>query len=464
MYKKVNQTDIDKLKEIVGAEQVISGESINEDYAHDELAELVVYPDVIVEPETTEEVAAIMKYASEHKIPVTPRGSGTGLCGAAVPKEGGILLLTTGMDQIIEIDEENLMAVVQPGVILLNFIETVNDKGLMYPPDPGEKSATLGGNVMTNAGGMRAVQYGVTRDYVEGMEVVLPSGEIIECGGKVVKNSSGYSIKDLIIGSEGTLGIVTKLTLRLVPKPKKQISLLIPFADLDTAIDTVPNIINAKLVPTAIEFMERDVINAATDYLGKQFPDSSAPAYLLLTFYGNSKEELEEVYEQAAHVCLDNGAFDVLIANTQERQEVIWETRGSFLEALKAMSHLDECDVVVPRNKVAEFVKFTHRLEDKHEIRIRSFGHAGDGNLHIYVLKDELDDETWNSKREKVMGDMFDKAKELRGQVSGEHGIGFAKKPYLHDSLGPVQMELMRKIKDSFDPDGILNPGKVAHT
>ncbi len=460
-YKKLTQADIDHLKSILSSERVYVGDQILEDYAHDELAEIKVFPDVVLEPETTEEVANIMKFASEHHIPVTPRGSGTGLCGAAVPKEGGILLITTRMNKVFEIDEENLMAVVQPGVILLNFIETVTKLGLMYPPDPGEKSATLGGNVMTNAGGMRAVQYGVTRDYVEGMEVVLPDGEVIELGGKVVKNSSGYSLKDLIIGSEGTLGIITKLTLRLVPMPKKQVSLLIPYASLDDAIDTVPKIINAKLVPTAIEFMERDVINAATEYLGKVFPDSSAPAYLLLTFYGNSKSELEEVYEQAAQVCLQNKAFDVLIANTKERQDSIWETRGTFLEALKAMSHLEECDVVVPRNKVAEFVKFTDGLEEKYDIRIRSFGHAGDGNLHIYILKDELVEEIWQTKRLAVMDEMYQRAKELKGQVSGEHGIGTAKKPYLHDSLGLIQIELMRKIKASFDPLNILNPGKV---
>lgn len=460
-YNKLTQADIEQLQQLLSPERVLVGTQILEDYAHDELAEIEAYPEVVVEPETTEEVSAILKFASARKIPVTPRGSGTGLCGAAVPKEGGILLVTTRMNQVFEIDEENLMAVVQPGVILLNFIEMVTKLGLMYPPDPGEKSATLGGNVMTNAGGMRAVQYGVTRDYVEGLEVVLPNGEVIQAGGKVVKNSSGYSIKDLLIGSEGTLGIVTKMTLRLVPMPKKQVSLLIPFPGLDEAIETVPKIINAKLVPTAIEFMEREVIEAAAQYLGKAFPDSSAPAYLLLTFYGNSNDELEEVYEQAAHVCLNNGAFDVLIANTKERQEGIWETRGTFLEALKAMSDLEECDVVVPRNKVAEFVKFTHRLEDSHAIRIRSFGHAGDGNLHIYILKDQLDPETWERKRLAVMDEMYAKARELKGQVSGEHGIGYAKRPYLHESLGLVQMELMRKIKEAFDPEHILNPGKL---
>lgn len=460
-YNKVTEADIERLIEILDSDRVTVKEDINEDYAHDELAELKVYPEVMVEPETTEEVSEIMKLASERNIPVTPRGTGTGLCGGAVAMEGGILLLTTAMDEIIEIDEENLTAKVQPGVILMSFAEKVNDLGFMYPPDPGEKSATLGGNVLTNAGGMRAVKYGVTRDYVLGMEIVLPNGKVINTGGKVVKNSSGYSIKDLMVGSEGTLGIVTEITLKLIPLPKKQLTLLIPFDSLAEAIDTVPEIINEKIIPTGIEFMEREVLLAATDYLGKGFPETSAPAYLLLTFYGNDNQELEKKYEAAADVCLDNDAYDVYIANTEERQDVIWDTRGALLEALKAVSHLDECDVVVPRNRVAEFVKYTHKLEEKHDLRIRSFGHAGDGNLHIYTLKDDLDEETWQERNKAVMDDMYAKAREMKGQVSGEHGIAYAKKEYLHEDIGKTQVELMKGIKEVFDPQNILNPGKT---
>ncbi|MCK8824789.1 FAD-binding oxidoreductase [Fuchsiella alkaliacetigena] len=460
-YNQVTEADIERLEEILDSKRVTKRENINEDYSHDELAEVKVYPEVMVEPETTAEVSAIMKLASERNIPVTPRGTGTGLCGGAVAMEGGILLLTTAMDQVIEIDEENLMAKVQPGVILLSFAEQVNDLGFMYPPDPGEKSATLGGNVMTNAGGMKAVKYGVTRDYVQGLEIVLPNGEIIETGAKVVKNSTGYSIQDLMIGSEGTLGIITEITLKLIPLPQKQLTLLVPFDSLDEAIDTVPEIINAKIVPTGIEFMEKDVLIAATDYLGKEFPETSAPAYLLLTFDGNDKEELEKEYEVAAQVCLDNNAYDVYIANTDERQDIIWDTRGALLEALKAVSHLDECDVVVPRNLVAEFVKYTHQLEDKHGIKIRNFGHAGDGNLHVYTMKEDLDEQTWQEKNKAVMDDLYAKAREMRGLVSGEHGIAYAKKEYLHQDIGPLQVELMRGIKNTFDPNNILNPGKV---
>jgi len=460
-YNKITKEDIEVLVDILDDDRLTLREDINEDYSHDELAELKLFPEIMIEPKNTEEVSQVMKFASKRNIPVTPRGTGTGLCGGAVAMEGGILLLTTSMDQIIEIDEENLTAKVQPGVILMNFAEKVNDLGFMYPPDPGEKSATLGGNVLTNAGGMRAVKYGVTRDYVLGMEIVLPNGEIIDTGGKVVKNSSGYSIQDLMIGSEGTLGIVTEITLKLVPMPKKALTLLIPFDSLEEAIGTVPEIINAKIVPTGIEFMEKEVLLAATDYLGKEFPDTSAPAYLLLKFDGNDKKEIEKKYEVAADVCLENNAYDVYIANTDERQDVIWDTRGALLEALKAVSELDECDVVVPRNKVADFVNFTHNLEDKHKLRIRGFGHAGDGNLHLYTLKDDLDDETWQKRNKAVMDELYAKSREMKGKVSGEHGIAIAKKEYLHEDIGPVQLGLMRGIKNTFDPQNILNPGKT---
>lgn len=460
-WNRLTEEDVARLREICTPERVYVGEAINEDYYHDELAEVRAQPEVLVEPLTTEEVAEIMKYAYEHNIPVTPRGAGTGLCGGAVAIHGGILLSTAKMNQVLEIDEANLTATVQPGILLMEFRDIVESRGLFYPPDPGEKSATIGGNIMTNAGGMRAVKYGVTRDYVLGLEVVLPTGQVIHTGGKVVKNSSGYSLQNLFIGSEGTLGIVTKAILKLLPKPKKQISLLIPFADLKNAIDTVPKIIQSKVIPTAIEFMEREVILAAEKYLGKAFPDKSAPAYLLLSFDGNSTEELEAIYDLVAQRALDCGAVDVLIADSLERQEAIWEARGAFLEALKAMSDMDEVDVVLPRDTIADFVAFTHQLAKESGIRILSFGHAGDGNLHVYILKDELPEEIWRPQMEELMKRMYDEAHRLGGQVSSEHGIGYAKRSYLKDSLGPVQMELMRAIKQAFDPKGLLNPGKV---
>ncbi|OOM79268.1 putative FAD-linked oxidoreductase [Clostridium puniceum] len=462
-YKKVDINDIQNILSMIGDEErFFHGENINEDYSHDELGTVKQMPEIVVQVTSTEEVSSIMKYANENNIPVTPRGSGTGLVGAAVPIHGGIIIDLCKMNKILELDEENLTLTVEPGVLLMEIAAFVEEHDLFYPPDPGEKTATIAGNINTNAGGMRAVKYGVTRDFVRGLELVLPNGEIIEVGGKVVKNSSGYSLKDLIVGSEGTLAIVTKAILRLLPLPKKAISLLIPFPNLETAIETVPKIIKSKSVPTAIEFMQRAAIVAAEEFLGKKFPDNSSDAYLLLTFDGNSKEEVEKNYENVADICLNEGALDVFISDTEERQESIWSARKAFLEAIKSSTtEMDEVDVVVPRDKVAEFVKFIHELENKFEIRIKSFGHAGDGNLHIYILRDQLDKETWNKKLNDVMECMYDKSKALNGQVSGEHGIGFAKKPYLINSLSEEVLGIMKGIKLAFDSKNILNPNKV---
>jgi glycolate oxidase len=461
-YAQINEKDIEFLESVCGSEKIFTGERINEDFSHDELSGISRYPEVLVEVSSTEEVSQIMKYANSRNIPVTPRGQGTGLAGGSVAIYGGIMLNMSKMNRILELDEENLTLTVEPGVLLMEISKFVEDHDLFYPPDPGEKSATIGGNINTNAGGMRAVKYGVTRDYVRGLEVVLADGEVMELGGKIVKNSSGYSLKDMIVGSEGTLGIVTKATLRLLPLPQKAISLLVPYPDLAQAIETVPQIIKSKAIPTAIEFMEREVILAAEEFLGKAFPDSSAAAYLLLTFDGNSKEEIEQAYEKVAHICLNNGALDVFISNTQERNEAIWSARGAFLEAIKAStSDMDECDVVVPRKFIADFVKDIKILQDEFDIRIMNFGHAGDGNLHIYVLKDALPQEVWEQKFEAVFDKMYSKADALGGQVSGEHGIGYAKKPYLKKSMGDASIKLLQRIKLAFDPANILNPGKV---
>ncbi len=461
-YKKLEDMDVKFLVELLGEDRVFTGEDINDDFSHDELGGISKMPDVLVEVLSTEEVSKIMTYAYENNIPVVARGSGTGLVGASVPIKGGIMINLTKMNRILELDEENLTLTLEPGVLLMEIAKYVEEHDLFYPPDPGEKSATIGGNINTNAGGMRAVKYGVTRDYVRGLTVVLPTGKVIETGGKVVKNSSGYSIKDLICGSEGTLGIVTKAVLKLVPLPKKSISLLIPFPNLEMAINTVPKIIKSKSTPTAVEFMQREVILAAEEFLGKKFPDNSSDAYLLLTFDGNSREEIEGNYEKVANICLEEGALDVYITDTDERKEAVWSARGAFLEAVKAdTTEMDECDVVVPRNKVAEFVKYTHELQEQFDIRIRSFGHAGDGNLHVYALRDDMEQAVWEKKLKAVFECMYKKSVELKGLVSGEHGIGYAKKPYLFEQYGDDYMELMRNIKMAFDPKNILNPGKV---
>ncbi len=462
-YHTPEAADIEYLKSVTSPERVISGSEISEDYHHDELGGVRRAPDVLVKVQSTEEVSAILRYAQKHHIAVTPRGQGTGLVGASVALYGGIMLDLSLMNHFLEFDEKNMTLTLEPGVLLMDIAKYVEPHGLFYPPDPGEKTASIGGNVNTNAGGMRAVKYGVTRDYVRGMTVVLADGRILELGGKVVKNSSGYDLKDLLIGSEGTLGVITKLILKLIPLPKFKISLLVPFPDVATAIAAVPEVIRTSSVPTAAEFMEREVILASEKFLNRKFPDNSADAYLLLTFDGMCQQEIDIVYEAVAHRCIEElGALDVFIADTEERNESIWSARGAFLEAIKASTtEMDECDVVIPRKFFAEFVQFSHSLQDKFGIRIRSFGHAGDGNLHIYVLRDELDETAWQKMLSAVFGELYGKAQELGGKVSGEHGIGFAKKGYLNEALSTDEMALMAGIKQLFDPAGILNPGKV---
>ena len=462
-YKTFDETDYKNISEIIGDPlRVLFEEGINEDYGHDELGGTFCMPDVVIKAVNATEISNVMKYASLHSIPVTPRGSGTGLVGGAVAVEKGIILDLSLMNRILELDEENLVVTVEPGVLLMELSQFAEEHDFLYPPDPGEKTATIGGNISTNAGGMRAVKYGVTRDYVQGLEVVLPNGTIMELGGKVVKNSSGYALKDLLIGSEGTLGIVTKAILKLLPLPKKAISLLVPYPTLEQAIRTVPLIIKSKSIPTAVEFLQNEAIEDAENYLGSSFPDKSSDSYLLLKFDGNTKADIERDYDRVAKICLEQGALDVLIMDTDERSDTVWKTRGAFLEAIKASTtDMDEVDVVVPRSKVSDMVEFTHQLRENQKIRIKSFGHAGDGNLHAYVLKDEIPDSEWETRMKTAMDAMYQKAHELSGQVSGEHGIGFIKKSYLQKSLDPEVITLMRGIKSVFDPKNILNPRKV---
>ena len=463
-YKKMDEQDLEVIATFLDRERILWKDEINEEYSHDELTIERSYPDLVARVISAQEVSKILAYANEKRIAVTPRGAGTGLVGASVAIEKGIMIDTTLMNHILELDEENLTLTVEPGVLIMTLRAYVEENGFFYPPDPGEKSATIGGNISTNAGGMTAVKYGVTRDFVRGLEVVLADGTILELGGKVVKNSSGYDLKNMIIGSEGTLAFITKAILRLVPLPKCNISLLIPFPTLAQAIRTVPLIIKSKAVPTAIEFMEREVILDAEEYLGRKFPDNQADAYLLLKFDGNTKEEITKYYDDVAKICLEQGAIDLLIADTEERSNPVWKTRGAFLEAIKGnTTMMDEVDVVVPRNRVNDFVEFVHALREEIGIRIKSFGHAGDGNLHVYILRDDLSEDKWHELMNAAMNRMYEKARELKGQVSGEHGIGLVKQPYLKESLPTKSLEIMRGVKKVFDPNNILNPGKICY-
>lgn len=453
---------LSELKALIPAERILTGEAISEDYSHDELGGVKAAPEVLIRVMSTEEVSAVMKIANAYGIPVVVRGSGTGLVGSSVALYGGIMLETTGMNRILELDEENLTVTVEPGVLLMDLAQFADEHDFLYPPDPGEKSATIGGNISTNAGGMRAVKYGVTRDYVRGLKVVLPSGEVLELGGKVVKNSTGYSLLNLMVGSEGTLGVITEAILKLVPKPAISLSSLVPFTSMEAALRAVPAIIKSRASLTAIEFFERETILFAEEYLGKKFPDTKAPAYLLLTVDGNDRAVAEAELAKVADLCMGIGAPDAYYVDTDERKDSVWKPRGAFLEAIKASTDgMDECDVVVPRNKIAEFIEYTHEVAKELGVRIPSFGHAGDGNLHIYVCRDGRPEEEWDALLLKAFDRIYRRANEMAGKVSGEHGVGWAKRPYMKDNLGETQLELMRGIKKVFDPKGILNPDKI---
>ncbi len=461
-FEKVNEADLAFFESVMPG-RVYSAQAISTDYDHDEMTIYGHYlPEAVLQAQSTEEISAVLGYCNRRNIPVTPRGAGTGLCGGCVAKEGGIVLSTERMKRVLEVDTRNMTATVEPGVLVMEFPKALEGTGLFYPPDPGEKTATMGGNAMTNAGGMRAVRYGVTRDYVLGMEVVLANGDILTLGGKNVKTSSGYSLIDLMVGSEGTLGILTKLTVKLVPEPKANVSLLIPFDNLEACIEAVPEVLACGCEPTAVEFMEREVIACAETYLGKQFPDTSADAYLLVRLDGAGNEALQPMIERLTDTALGLGARDVLLADTDERKESIWNARGAFLEAIKGSTPaMDECDVVVPRDRIAAFVKRSVEIGQELGVRICSFGHAGDGNLHLYVCQDEMKEQAWNETVERVMERLYEEARALDGEVSGEHGVGHAKRAFLSQSVGGLQIELMRRIKAAFDPAGILNPGKV---
>lgn len=469
-YAAVTPEFLTALRKTVSG-NIYTGAEINADYSHDEMP---LYgtrmPEVVVEAQNTEDVAALMRLCHAHHIPVTPRGAGTGLVGGAVPIAGGVVLSTVKMNHILGYDMENLTVRVQSGVLLNDLAEDAATRGLLYPPDPGEKFATLGGNVSTNAGGMRAVKYGTTRDYVLAMTAVLPDGKILELGSAVSKSSSGYSLLHLMIGSEGTLGIITELTLKLIPMPKETISLIVPFADLDSCISAVPRFQMEHLAPQALEFMERAIVEDSEAYLGKAiFPKSvegeEVGAYLLVTFDGNSSDELDAILEPASEMLLEAGAMDIFVADTPSKKKDAWAARSSFLEAIMADAELlDECDVVVPVNQIAPFLAYVTSLNPSSGLQVKSFGHAGDGNLHIYLCGNGVEKQEFIRCSELFMGQVYKKAKELGGLVSGEHGIGHGKIAFLQQSEGETAMRLMQEIKQVFDPDLILNPGKVCNT
>jgi len=460
-YGRVTPEILRKLEGIVGEKNVSTSDEDLEKHSLDESLEPPHRPEVVVRPGDTGEVSAVMRLASEHRIPVTPQGSRTGLSGGAHPVLGGIALSTERMNGILEIDQDNLMAVVEPGVLIMDLHAKTEELGLLYPPDPGEETGSLGGNINTNAGGVRGMKYGVTRDFVQGLEVVIASGEVLNLGGKTVKNSTGYSLLDLVIGSEGTLGIVTKATLRLVPKPRHTALVYVPYESTRDAARTVSEIVRRKVVPFALEYVPQHAVQVAEKYLERELPDNGHPAYLLIGVEGNSQEEVESALETVGEVCLEMGAVDAYVADTEARQQRLWEARKCLFEAYKAFWQIDEVDSCVPRDRIPDYIERAEEVAERHGVVVANIGHAGDGNVHSIIVRGDMEEEAWRKTLEAVVGELIEISIDIGGTISGEHGVGYAKKGYLVDQVGETQVELMRSIKRAFDPGNILNPAKV---
>ncbi len=460
-YGRVTPEIRRRLEEIVGSSNVSDSDKDLEKHAIDESLEPPHPPEVVLRPRSTEEVSAVMGHAFEERIPVTPQGSRTGLSGGSHPVFGGIALSLERMNRILEIDKENLMAVVEPGVLISDLHAETEKLGLLYPPDPGQESGSLGGNISTNAGGVRGMKYGVTRDFVKGLEAVLSDGTVICLGGKTVKHSTGYSLKDLIIGSEGTLAVVTQATLRLVPKPRHTALVYVPFESTRAAANTVSEIVSRKVVPFALEYMPQHAVQTAERYLERKLPDNSHPAYLLIGVEGNSEDEIDSQLEVVGEVCTEMGALDAFVADTQSRQQQLWEARKCLFDAYKAFWEIDEVDACVPRARIPDYIEEAEKLAERYEVIISNIGHAGDGNVHSIIARGDLEEDRWSKVLELVVGELIGVALSLGGTISGEHGVGLAKKQYLPEQVGVAQVGLMKAIKQAFDPKNILNPGKV---
>lgn len=452
--------DLSALRRIIADEnRLLTGADIPAKYQSDVLGRVHGSAEALAFPLSTEEVSALLSCAHEHRVPVTPRGAGTNLVGSTVPLEGGIILDLSRMDRVLELDEDTMTVTVEPGMLLQDLQAYVEARGLFYPPDPGEKASSIGGNISTNAGGMRAVKYGVTRDYVRGLEVVLADGTVMQVGGKQVKDASGLSLKHLLIGSEGTLAVITKCLLRLVPKPEASLSVLVPYADLKTGIQSVLTILRANANPTAVEFMERKVVALGERFCGVSYPRPDAGSYILLTFDGRS----EEVTANAARVrslALQNGALDFIELSDARQCADIWRVRGALVKAVEAVSEQEPVDIVVPISRTADFIRFINDLEARSGMQMVSFGHAGDGNVHLCVVRGERDEETWQRELHENMDRAYAEAYRLGGVASGEHGIGLSKRPYFLRQTAKENLQAMNAIKTALDPQHILNNGK----
>ncbi len=463
-YSKLSPEIIEALIKVLGKEYVHTDDEFLNTYGRDETENLLYKPAVVVRPRTAQEISAIIKIANIENIPVTPRGAGTGLSGGALAIYGGICLSMERFNKILEIDEQNLQATVEPGVINEEFQNAVKEMGLFYPPDPASKgSCFLGGNLAHSSGGPKAVKYGTTRDYVLNMQIVLPTGEITWTGANVLKYSTGYNLTHLMIGSEGTLGIITKIVFKLIPYPQHNIVLLVPFNSAEKACEAVSAVFRAGITPSGMEFMERDAI----DWVRKFEADinieilNEVQAHLLIEVDGNDIDLLYKDAEKITEVMMQFECGEILLADSAAQKDMLWKMRRKVGEAVKSNSVYKEEDTVVPRAALPKLLKGVKEIGKKYGFKSVCYGHAGDGNLHVNIIKGDTSEEIWNNDLPKGISEIFQLCVELGGTISGEHGIGLVQQPYMHIAIDEKRLELMRGIKKLFDPNLILNPGKI---
>ncbi|OYU84707.1 MAG: FAD-binding oxidoreductase [Flavobacterium sp. BFFFF2] len=460
----LTNTQIEELQQLIGSEWVFTDRETCVQYGHDETEDLQFPPQVVVKPGSTADISLIMAWANAHQIPVTPIGAQTGLSGGALSVHGGIGLSLARFNRIIQIDEQNLQVTVEPAVITQVLREAVAEKGLLYPVDPSSQgSCWIGGNVAENSGGARAVKYGVTKDYVLNLEVVLADGSVIWTGANTLKNSTGYNLTQLMVGSEGTLGIITKIVLKLIPNNPYNILMLVPFHEANEACQAVSAIFRAGIVPSALEFMERDALTWTLRYvdgIALQVPDH-IQAHLLIEVDGQYPEWLMSDAEKIMQVVENYTIDEVLFADTTDQKNALWKMRRAVGEAVKSNSIYREVDTVVPRFELPNLMQQIKQIGDKYGFQSVCYGHAGDGNLHVNIIKGSLSDEQWQHEVPKGIAEIFTYTVSLGGTLSGEHGIGLVQKEYMPLTFSPTSLQLMMGIKQLFDPNGIVNPGKI---
>ncbi len=454
----------EQFKVIVGEQFVLTDEELLRQYGHDETEQLLFLPQVVLRPRTAEEISQIMQICTSENIPVTPRGAGTGLSGGALPHLGGVLLSTDRLNTIIKIDEDNLQVITEPGVITEVLQDAVKALGLFYPPDPSSKgSCFIGGNIAENSGGPKAVKYGVVRDYVLNLEVVLPTGEIIWTGSNVLKNSTGYNLTQLMVGSEGTLGIVTKIVLKLIPYPKHDLLMLVPFRSLEKASEAVSAIFKAGFTPSALELVEIDALQIVSKYLHSNAvqltPDTEA--HLIIEVDGNHMETLMAEMESIGELLLQFDCGEIYFADDAQQKNALWSMRRKVAEYVKLEGYTIEEDTVVPRASLPALIRGLKKLGASLDFKVVCYGHAGDGNLHVRINKEGVPNSHGHPEMTAILRELFQLVNQLGGTISGEHGIGLIQKPYLDIVLDETRMRLMREIKKAFDPNNILNAGKI---